>query len=139
MVLRNLELYRDLIRVGAGEFSIERVAEADTGELRSNGTFWDIDGYLFGLGVQGGVIVLLLGDQLVEATFAVTVQVVDVGSRRIFSAFEEGRRLCTVEYEPKKPHWNFFAMNDEDVDGFVWMNNVLASPERKIIFIGANR
>ncbi|WP_266172213.1 hypothetical protein [Dyella subtropica] len=47
--------------------------------------------------------------------------------------------LDVVTYSPEAPYWNLFAMDDEDLDGFTWMRNVLSSPERMAVFTEANR
>jgi hypothetical protein len=37
-----------------------------------------------------------------------------------------------------KPYWNLFAMEAEDVDGFLLIHNVLSSAERRTILVENN-
>lgn len=135
MILRNLDIYRYMIRLSDGGQSIEKVAESDVDAEKSNGLFWEVDGHPFGLGVQNGEMVLLLRGKLIAASRGMSVTVSDSGERRKFSVFDGEHLVSSEIYEPKKPHWNFFAMEDEDVDGFVWIKNVLASHERTAVFL----
>lgn len=138
MILRNLDNYRDLAEISDDGRSIKRIPETDVGEQRPSGLFWEMDGRLFGLGVDKGEMLLLLDCRIKAVTSSVKVGITDCAGRRTFSVFDGGHLVSEVQYEPQKPYWNFFAMEDEDVDGFVWINNVLASPERMSILIKTN-
>jgi len=56
----------------------------------------------------------------------------------VFTATIDGAMLTSVSYLPDKPFWNFFHVEDEDVDGFLWMHNVLSSAERRAILVNHN-
>lgn len=138
MILRNRERFRDLITVGEGGSSIERLPGDGLQDRKANGFFFENDGRIFGLGVDHGRVWLLLDGRVRSAQPGIRVTVADAEGLRTFSAFDGNNLISSVTYRPEAPYWNFFAMEDEDVDGFTWMRNVLSSSERMAVFTTAN-
>lgn len=138
MILRNKDRFRDLIAVGDSGRSIERLSDEGAQERKANGFFFEKEGRIWGLGVDHGVVWILLDGELRAAHHELLVSVKDADGLRTFSAFDGQNLLSSVTYSPEAPYWNFFAMDDEDVDGFTWMRNVLSSPERMAVFTVAN-
>ena len=138
MILRNKDRFRDLIAVGDSVGSIERLPDDGAQERKANGFFFEKDGRIFGLGVNQGVVWLFLDGELRAAHHELLVSVEDADGLRTFSVFDGQNLISSVTYSPEAPYWNLFAMDDEDVDGFTWMRNVLSSPERMAVFTAVN-
>jgi len=138
MLLRNKERYREVLEVDTDRESARRVLTECEVDIPTNGFFFDHDAKTFGLGVSRGTIFVLVQDRLVPYGPGFTTQIQEDGERRVFTADREAETLVRVTYSPMKPFWNFFAMEDEDVDGFLWIHNVLSSAERRTILVENN-
>ncbi len=138
MILRNKDRFRDLIAVGESGSLLERLRDEGPQERKANGFFFEMDGRVFGLGVDRRQVWLLLDGELRAAQPGVRVGVADAEGLRTFSAFDGNDLISSVTYPPETAYWNLFAMDEEDVDGFTWMRNVLSSPERMAVFTAAN-
>lgn len=138
MLLRNHERYQEVLDVSNGGQWHRRVLEPKD-PTPSNGFFFDHGGETFGLGVAGGEILVLLCGQLVPYGSAFQTQIRDEGERRIFIATCNAVPLVHVAYRPHLPFSTpFHTAENEDVDGFLWIHNVLSSDERRAIFVAHN-
>lgn len=138
MILRNRDRFWDLIAVGDNGGSTERLPDEGVQERKANGFFFEKEGRTFGLGVDRGVVWLFLDGELRAAHNRLLVSVEDAKGLRTFTAFDGPDLIFSVTYSPEGSYWNLFAMDDEDVDGFTWMRNVLSSPERMAVFTAVN-
>jgi hypothetical protein len=138
MLLRNTERYREVLEVGIGRESHPRVLTEREIDTPTNGFFFDHNATAFGIGICRGAIFVLLEDRLVPYGPEYETQVQETGDRRVFTASRDGMALVRVAYSPGKPFWNVFAMEDEDVDGFLLIHNVLSSVERRAILVKSN-
>jgi hypothetical protein len=138
MLLRNLERHREMLDVrNAGQWHRRGLEPKD--QTQSNGFFFDHGGATFGLGVSGGEILVLLRDQLVPYGSGLETQIRDEGESRIFVAAYNAAPLVRVTYRPPVPFSTpYYSMEDEDVDGFLWIHNVLSNYERRAIFLNYN-
>jgi len=107
-------------------------------DIPTNGFFFDHDAATFGLGVSQGTIFVLLRDRLLTYRPELQTQNQVSEEGRIFTVNDNGVTIVQIAYMPAKPFWNFFYMEDEDVDGFLWIHNVLSSSERRAILIEHN-
>lgn len=138
MLLRNAERYREVLEVNIDQESRRRDLTEREIDTPTNGFFFDHNATTFGLGASQGTIYVLLQNRLVPYGPGFTTQMQEDGERRVFTANREAETLFRVTYSPMKPFWNFFAMEDEDVDGFLWIHNVLSSAERRTILVENN-
>jgi hypothetical protein len=138
MLLRNLERYLEVLDTGNGGQWHRRVLESND-QIRSNGFFFDHAGATFGLGVLDGEILVLLRDQLVSYGSGFATEIRDDGECRVFVAAHNAEPLVCVTYHSPLPFSTpFFSLEAEDVDGFLWIHNVLSSDERRAIFVTHN-
>jgi hypothetical protein len=107
-------------------------------DIATNGAFFDHRESVFGIGVSQGALFILLEGRLVAYGPRFATQLEDHGERRVFTARQDTATLVSVTYSPRHPSWNFFAEEDEDVDRFLWMHNVLSNDERRAILIENN-
>lgn len=137
MFLRNYERYLEVLDLDLDGRSQRRVLLPGD-DIKTNGFFFDHDGKMFGLGVSHDVTLVLLHNQLVRYHAGFQTQINADGEHRVFTATCDGEQLISVSYLPAKPFWNFFFMEDEDVDGFLLIHNVLSSAERRAILVKHN-
>ena len=138
MLLRNIERYLEVLEIGVGQELPRRSLTDSERDIPTQGFFFDYGGTTFGLGVSRGAILVLLRNQLVVYGPGFATQIQEDGECRVFTASQDGAALVNVTYSPNKPFWNFFSMVDEDVDGFLWLHNVLSSAERRAIIVENN-
>src|SRR5262245_21214040 len=133
MLLRNTERYCEVLEVGIDRKLYRRVLTERELDITTNGFFFDHSDTVFGIGVSQGALFILLQGRVLPYGPEFTTQLEDKGESRVFTARRDTFTLVCETYSPRQPFWNFFAMEDEDVDGFLWMHNVLSSAERRAI------
>ncbi len=138
MLLRNVERYLEVLQVGVDQKSCRRILFDDERGMATHRFFFDHDSATFGLGVSRGAVCLLLASRVVPYGPGISTRIQQDGESRIFTASQDGVTLANVTYLPGKPFRNLFPMDDEDVDGFLWIHNVLSSAERRAVFIKHN-
>jgi hypothetical protein len=138
MLLRNKERYAEVLEVGIDRESRRRVLTRCEVDIPTSGFFFDLYATTFGLAVSQGALFVLLQNRLVPFGPGFKTQMEVNGEYRVFTASRDAEVLVRVKYLPAKPFWNFFPMEDEDVDGFLWIHNVLSSAERQRIMIDNN-
>ena len=138
MLLRNTERYREVLEVGIGRQPHRRILTERELDIATNGFFFDHSDTVFGIGVSQGALFILLQGRLVPYGPEFTTQLDENGESRVFTASRDTLTLVCETYSPRRPFWNFLAMEDEDVDGFLWMHNVLSSAERRAILVENN-
>ncbi len=136
MLLRNNERFLEVLEVGELRRRVLTDSERD---IPTQGFFFDHEGTTYGLGVSPrGAILVLLGNRIAVYGPGFATQIQEDGECRVFTASQDGVMLVKVTYSPNKPFWNFYPVDDEDVDGFLWVHNVLSSAERRAIFVKHN-
>jgi hypothetical protein len=138
MLLRNDDHYREVLEVDVDREPCRRVLTEREVDTPTSGFFFDHEATTFGLVVCRGAIFVLLQNVLIPYEPDLTTQIEEIGERRVFSVSHESETLVRVEYLPMKPFWNFFPIEDEDVDGFLWIHNVLSNSERRVILVDSN-
>lgn len=137
MLLRNFERYLEVLEF-AKDSTRRRFVLDKRDDRLTQGFFIDHDGALFGLGVSRGAIVVLLQNALITYGPEITTTIQECGEARIFTACQHGTSIASVAYTPRVPQWFLMEDEDEDVDCFVWIHNVLSSAERMAILIENN-
>jgi hypothetical protein len=138
MLLRNTERFLEMLEV-SGEHGLRRrflLSPAET--AKTNGFFFEHNKSVFGLGAAHGMHWLVVQGAIVECGDGLTTELREGTGRRAFRAHMNSRPFVEVSYEPMKPFANFFAMEDEDVDGFLLIHNILSNTERRAIFLRHN-
>ncbi len=137
MYLRNTEKYLDILEIYPDDNVVNRFVIDKDDERNTNGFFCEVNGQLFGLGVSNKEIFTILNGH-VYPNKIITITCLTVEDHREFCAYKNNKLLHMIKYEPQEPHWNFYTMEDEDVDSLLLMKNILSSDERKSIFIDNN-
>lgn len=135
MLLRNLDNYEELIDVNSQCGSITYISDPAVEEKIIKGSFFIHDNFLFGLYAENGLGWLIICGKLFQCDSRITTQNVAIDNQRLFQVIEDDSVIFEVKYTPKKPYWNFFAMEDEDVDNFLWLHNVISTPLRREILL----
>ena len=139
MLLRNTEHFRDVLELSVSNQQHRRFTLEEGQVEKINGFFVQRNNTTYGLCANDGAIWILCGGELLECTEGVSTQVESKNETgRTFFVLKNGEEIVRLSYKPEKPHWNFFAMEDEDVDGLLLIHNILSSPERKGVFLEAN-
>ncbi len=137
MLLRNTEKYVDIIEFSPTYGLIRRFEISNGEDAATNGFFCEIFEKLFGLGVSAGGLYVIVEGRAFNSEL-LTTTCVRFGEKREFVVSKGSSTLCRIKYKPDEPFWNFFAMEDEDVDSLLLIHNILSSSERKQIFIDHN-
>lgn len=135
MLIRNMNQFRDVIEVSVNHTPMKRFTIPEGEDVKTVGSFFEYGESLFGLSASDGSIWLMIRGKVLKHTENLTTEFSENGSQRRLQVREKGVSILDVLYTPEKPYWNFFAMEDEDVDGFLWMYNVLSRPERKAVLL----
>jgi len=137
MLLRNTEKYIDIVEFSPSNGFIRRFELPSDKDTSTNGFFCEIEERLYGLGVSAGKIFVIVESQVFSSEL-LTTRCVRTDESSEFIVRKGESILCKVNYIPEKPFWNFFTMEDEDVDGLLLIHNILSSNERRQVFIENN-
>ncbi|MEO0377610.1 MAG: hypothetical protein AAF329_24015 [Cyanobacteria bacterium P01_A01_bin.17] len=135
MLLRNQDLHREILQIGVVRNSRERFRGLDNEDNSCDGFFFGHDGRLFGLGAESGAIFIILNGQLVKYDATLETQLAERPHHNISTVYQSARRLCVVTYKPVKASGWIPNEDDECLDGFLWMHNILRSAARRIVIV----
>lgn len=135
MILRNLEKHREIIRVDTSSGESSLISEAEADGINPVGGFFMHEGLSFGLSAEDGCIWLIISGRPLKYENGMATTLANLGRKNEFKLYNNERLVFSINYKPKKPSWNFFTVEDEDVDHFCWMHNVLSRPERKAVLL----
>jgi len=135
MLLRNQDRYLELLHVDVVRDVRER-REVHDKNISCDGFFFEHEGSLFALGAESGAIYLILnGTLLKHDDSTIETQLEEAADCNTFAATQHSRTLCSVTYKPIKASGWIANEDDECLDGFLWMHNVLHNPERRSLMI----
>ncbi len=135
MLLRNQDRYLDLLHVDVARDVRER-REAVDKNIACNGFFFEHDDNLFALGAEAGEIYVILNGKLMKHDAnTLHTQLDESPDSNTFTVTQHSETLCRVTYTPTKASGWTPNEDDECLDGFLWMHNVLLNPERRSIMI----
>jgi hypothetical protein len=136
MLLRNKNVYLEKLQIDVVRDVRRRFRMTRDNDTNCDGFFFEHDERLFGLGSDSGAVHLLIDGQLLKLAPSIETQLVECPDVNTFIVTQNGCQLCRVEYEPKRG-CGLWVPNEDDecVDGFLWMRNVLRSPERIAIML----
>ena len=137
MILRNTEKYLDLIEFSLSNCQARRLDREEGQHADTNGFFCELAGNLFGLGASEGKIYVIIEGQAFSHE-DLTTSCTQHGEESEFIAKSGASTLCSVIYKSEKTYWNFFPMEDEDVDQLLLIHNILSSSERRQVFLSNN-
>jgi len=130
MLLRNQDRFLDMLHVDVVRDTRERREVTDT-SVACSGFFFEHDDSLFALGAEDGVIyVILNGTLLRHDDNTLQTQLNKSPDSNTFTAIHRSRTLFSVTYRPIKASSWTPNEDDECLDGFLWIHNVLQNPER---------
>jgi len=135
MLLRNQDRYFDMLQVDVAIDTRERGEAAEPG-IACDGFFFEHDDKLFALGAEAGEIYVILDGNLIKfdaRTFR--TQLDESADCSTFTATQHFRTLCRVTYKSIKASGWIPNEDDECLDGFLWIHNVLQNPERLSLMI----
>ena len=135
MLLRNQEIYLDALQIDVARDVRERQRLNSDNNASCDGCFFEHNGSLFVLGAESGAMYVILNGQLRKYDDTLETQLVASPECNTFTATQDSRELCRVEYTPQRASRCVPNEDDECIDGFLWMHNVLRSPERRSILI----
>ena len=135
MLLRNQNRYLDLLHVNVARDVRER-REAVDKNIACDGFFFEHDEILFALGAEAGEIYIILNGKLLKHDAStLQTQLDESRDSNTFTATQHSETLCRVTYTPIKASGWIPNEDDECLDGFLWMHNVLHNPERRSLMI----
>lgn len=135
MLLRNQDQYRDLLQIDVTTDVRQRIRLGKGDQCATDGSFFEQFATLFGLGVESGELYVILSGRLFLWGATLTTQLQQSPDQNTFTAIRDSQKLCTVRYTPIKASGWIPNEDDECLDGFLWIHNVLCSPERRAILI----
>ena len=137
MLLRNQDTYLDLLQIDVARDVWERRQMTSDSKSACKGCFFEHGGSFFGLGVDFGRMYVILNGQLLRYDDTLETKRLESVDFTTFSVTQDSVDLCRVEYTP----WNASGWipneDDECVDGFLWLHNVLRNPERRSIMFAS--
>ena len=135
MLLRNQDRYLDILHVNVARDSRER-REAVDKNIPCDGFFFEHENNLFALGAEAGEIYVILNGKLLKHDDnTLQTQLQESPDCNTFTATHRSRTLCRVTYTPIKASGWTPNEDDECLDGFLWMHNVLQNPDRRTLMI----
>ena len=137
MKLRNTEQYLDIMDFDLQSGERSRTLISREVEVKTNGVFCEFKGALYGLGAAAGELWIIING-IAYIAKEISTTCLPQGQGKEFTVYRNKQPLFSVKYIPAKPHWNFFTMEDEDVDALLLINNILNSSERMQIFVEVN-
>ncbi len=135
MLLRNQDHYRDLLDIDVVRDIRQRLRIGENEKMSCHGVFFEHDDGLFGLGAESGAIFVIVNGKLLKYDDNVETQLEDSPGDNTFSVLQDSRPLITITYRPIKASGWIPNEDDECLDGFLWMHNVLRDEERRDLLI----
>lgn len=104
--------------------------------VQVRGVYAKLDNTNVGLAVYEGQLFLIISECLLEVNEGLSVNCIADGKHSKLFVKNEHRHY-TVEYESENDAVStpYYSEDEEDANFGVWLSNVLASPERKSIFV----
>ena len=136
MLLQNQNQCRDLLRIDITSNLRQRGRLDDGANVTPAGMFFEHENELFGLGASDSKLYLILNDQLWLSDDSIETALSKIGDRNNFDVLQNSRNIYTIEYTPITSSGFIPNEDDECLDGFLWIHNILSSPERRALLTG---
>ncbi len=134
MMLRNQNRYLDLLHVDVVRHTRER-REATDKSITCDGFFFEHGNRFYALGSEGGSMYVILNGKLLLYDARLQTHLVESPECNTFTASHRSRTVCRVTYSPVRASGWIPNEDDECLDGFLWLHNVLQDPERRSLMI----
>jgi hypothetical protein len=138
MLLRNIDRYLDGWHIDVLRDVRERHKLSN--DDCCDGSFFEHNGSLFGLGTDSGELYVIAGGRLLkfnDQKLRTELRVSLDGN--VFTLIADSLPILEVSYKPMKASGWIPNEDDECLDGFLWMHNVLQNPERRATIIANHR
>ncbi len=131
MLLRNHDHYLDMLYVDVASDARERRAALDK-SIADDGFFFEHNDDLFALGSESGTLYVILNGKLIkDDDNSLQTQLTESPDLNTFTATHHADTLCRVSYTPIKASGWTPNEDDECLNGFLLMHNILQSSERR--------
>ena len=136
MLLRNQDAAHELLKYDSPETTTPRYVKPET-NTTTNGYYFEHNGAIFGLGVMGNIVYVVLEGRLLLHQ-GITTTINQHKEMREF-VLRKDSTLWSITYKPTRlVSTQFYTADDEDGDGFLLLHNVLTDAGRLARFIEAN-
>ena len=131
MLLRNQELYQELLLVDVAKNERVRRFQNPSDTTKTNGIFFEHENCLYGLGASNSKLFLIAGDKLIAHDQSWSAQLVESNNENKFSIHHGNTLVLEILYRPIYSSGYIANEDDECLDGFRWIHAVLTTPERQ--------
>jgi hypothetical protein len=97
--------------------------------------FFECNNSLFGLGAENGSLYIMISEQIIRYETSLFTLLNETGETRNFQAFIGKNLLYQTTYKFIPASGWIPNEDDECLDGFLWIHNVIRSPERRDLFL----